>query len=331
MIALLWSLCPVHAQEAAQPARVNASLVVAVSKRDAAADALVAFADEVGGWFASRTDEGLSLRVPVQAVDAVLERATEEGKVLARSIQRDDLGQELADLEGRLSAREDVLDEYFKLLSQAGPKAIVTVERQIVLAIDEIERIKGRLQLLQDQAQYGRVDIDFRFRDRGAPARDGNSSWAWINTLNVQDVISGHQTASPDWKSRGASFAEPPADFSAWKKRGRYRAASSDNVMVRIRTVKDKAEADLEFWREAVRTRMDGAGYRVISESDLLADGDPGAVIELAAPLGTEDWSYLIAMFPSGRRIVLVEAAGEVSDFAARRDAIVEAIEQVKL
>jgi len=328
MIAWFTLILAAHAAEP-QPTRVTANLVVAVSKQDAAADVLVARTDELGGYFQSRDGDGLSLRVPSESVDALLDAAAAEGKVLGRSVERVDVGQEIADLSGRLEARKDVLDEYFALLRSAGPDAIVTVERQIVAAIDEIERLEGRLRLLEDQAAYGRVSVDFRFRDRGAPARDGLSSWDWINSLNVQDVIEGHRRDKPDWRTRGASLDEPPEGFSAWKRRGRYRAASPDNVMFRIRSVKHKPKADLEFWREAVRNRMRDAGYRLIDEADVTASGTEGAMLELAAPIGSEDWSYLVAMFPRGRRIVLVEAAGEVSAFAERREAIVDAVERV--
>ncbi len=329
MIALIGLVFGATAAEP-QPTRVTAVVTVAVAQRDAAADALVEGAEELGGWFQSRTDDGVELRVPTDNVDAILDRAAAQGKVLARSVERSDVGQEIADLAGRLEARKEVLDEYFRLLRSAGSKAIVTVERQIVRAIDEIERLEGRLRLLNDQAAYGRVSVDFRFRDRGAPARDGESSWAWINTLNVQDVIAGHQLDRPDWRSRGASLDDPPEGFSAWKKARRYRAASPDRVLFRVRTVKQKPKAELDFWREAVANRMTDAGYRVVDQSSIEAGGTEGAMLELAAPLGNQDWSYLLAMFPRGRKMVLVEAAGEVSDFAARREAIVEAIGRVE-
>ncbi|MEN0066632.1 MAG: DUF4349 domain-containing protein [Myxococcota bacterium] len=331
MIALL-SMCAAFAvDDAPPPTRVSASVVVAVAKRDLAADALVERANELGGWFQSRNDEGLSLRVPSVNVDALLDSASATGKVLGRSVERRDVGQEMADLSGRLEARESVLKQYFDLLARAGADSIVTVERQIVKAIDEIERLKGRLQLLEDQSTFGRVDVAFQFRDRGAPDRDGQSSWGWINTLNVQDVIVGHQMNKPDWRSRGVSLDEAPEGFSPWKKQRRYRAASPDNVLFRMRAVKQKPKASLDFWQEAMRTRMESAGYRVIDEQRISANGTDGAMLELAAPLGTQDWSYLIAMFPRGGRIVLMEAAGEVTHFAPRRDAIVAAVERVDL
>jgi hypothetical protein len=304
---------------------VTASVVVAVSQREAAADALVDKARELGGWFQSRTPESVSLRVPVEQADALLAFAAEQGKVVDRSLAREDASQELADLRGRLAAREEVLDRYYAVLATAGAGSIVSVERQIVAAIEEIERIKGRIRALEDQSENARVDVGFQFRDRAAPARDGSSSFRWLNTLDVQDVIAGMQSRWPDWRT-SASVPSPPDGFSAWKKEGRYRAASPDGVLFRVRSVRHKPPAELPFWKEAVRERMVAAGYRLVSESEVEAGGVAGGLVELAAPIGTEDWTYLVAFFPAGRKLVLAEAAGEISEVEPRKEALLAAI-----
>jgi hypothetical protein len=90
--------------------RVSASLVVAVPQQEAAAEALVAEARELGGWFQSWTSGEVSLRLPDEKVDALVAFAAGQGKVLDRSLAREDASQELADLRGRLAAREQVLD-----------------------------------------------------------------------------------------------------------------------------------------------------------------------------------------------------------------------------
>lgn len=308
--------------------RVSASITVAVSQRDEVAEAVVEKTRELGGWFQSRTPTDLSLRVPVDQVDALIGFAAGQGKVVDRSLSRDDVSQALADARGRLEAREAVLDQYYAVLAQAGPDTVVMVEHQIVQAIAEIESLKGRIRVLEDQAAHARVDVSFRFRDRAAPARDGSSSFRWLNTLNVQDVIWALQSHDPDWRTR-AAVPEAPEGFSAWKKRGRYRAASPDGVLFRVRTLKHKPRAELPFWKDAVRERMVAAGYRLVAEQELELGGAKGALIELAAPVGTEDWTYLVAFAPVGGKLVVAEAAGEVAALEARREALLAAIRGV--
>lgn len=312
----------------AQATRVDANLVIAVSQKEDAADALVDAAEELGGWFQARTTTALALRVPVEKVDDLVAAAAAQGKVIDRDVVRQDLGQTIADTEGRLAAREEVLERYYQVLRTANAKSIVSVERQVVQAIEQIEALKGKLRLLRDQAAYGRVNVSFQFRNRAAPVRDGSSSFAWINSLNVEDVIEGLQTDRPDWRTRRVTPAVPDG-FSRWRRKGSYRAASPDGVLVRVRSAKHKPRADLAFWQEAVRERMVRAGYKVQAEDELEVDGVAGSLIEVAAPRGTEDWSYVIAVFPRGRKIVLFEAAGEVSTLEGRRDAITRALKDL--
>lgn len=300
---------------------VSASLVVKVGKPDEATDALVAAADELGGWFQSRTRDQVALRVPVAQVEALLERAEALGKVTDRATAREDLTLATVDARSKLEVREEVLDRYYEVLETADPSSVVGVERQIVSAIEQIERLQGRIRVLEDRAAYARVDVAFRFRDRRAPTRDGSSNFPWLNTLNVVDVLYGLQAASPDWKVRGANPVAPDG-FSPWRKQRRFRAASPDGVLFRVRTEKHKPEATPEFWREAVRERMVAAGYKVVAEQETPS----GGVLELVSPMGQEDWTYAVAFAVDGRKLHVAEAAGEVTRFEARRAEIEQAL-----
>jgi hypothetical protein len=308
---------------------VTASMTIQVARPVEAADALVAKARELGGWFASRTDDRVELRVPVGAADALVAAAGELGKVADRGLERRDLTSEITGVQARLEAREEVLARYYEVLEKAGPKAIFTVERQVIAAIEQIERLRGQLRVLEDRADYARVDVAFRFRDRRAPKPDGTSSFAWLNSLDVQQLIRGLQQESPAWRTRGLAI-QAPSGFSEWRKSRSYRAVSPDGVLFRARTVKHDPRADATFWQEAVRERMKAAGYRVVADEAREIGGLPGVVLELQAPLGEEDWTYLIAFVPDGRKIQIVEAAGVVTRFEDRRAAIVEAIEAME-
>jgi hypothetical protein len=306
---------------------VTASLVLQVSQPVAAADALVAEARALGGWFQVRTQDRVELRVPVEKIDALIAKATASGKVADRGLQRVDLTRDVENARARLAAREQVLGRYYEVLEQAGPKNIFAVERQIVDAIQRIETIQGQLRVLEDRADYARLDVAFRFRDRAAPKPDGTSSFAWLNTLDVQRVRGALATDAPGWTTAGLGVPAPPDGFSAFRKHRRYRAASPDGVLFVARTVKHEPEAGVAFWQEAVRERARAAGYRVVADETITVGGVDGVRLELQAPLGEEDWTYLLAFFPNGRRVAIVEAAGQVARFDARRSAILAAID----
>lgn len=123
-----------------------------------------------------------------------------------------------------------------------------------------------------------------------------------------------------------------PQGFAAYENIEKTRAVSPDGVMYRIREEKNKPYAELPFWREALKKRMLDAGYRFMSEDDIKAGERPGYLLELAAPLGARDFSYLIALFVNdNEQLVIVEAAGDMALFEKWRPEIIKAIEEIEI
>ncbi len=122
-----------------------------------------------------------------------------------------------------------------------------------------------------------------------------------------------------------------PKGFAAYKGKGAFRAVSPEGVVFKIRTEKNEPIADLDFWREALKKRMIDAGYRFMAESEITAGNDKGYMIELAAPLGPRDYSYIIAVFQKEKKLVIVETAGDVAALKTRRSDIIDAIGKMNL
>ena len=78
--------------------------------------------------------------------------------------------------------------------------------------------------------------------------------------------------------------AVAPEGFAAFDDFGDFRAVSADGVMYRVRVEENDPEATLDFWKEALRKRMENAGYRVVAEQDLTA-ARPAYLLQLAASL----------------------------------------------
>lgn len=122
-----------------------------------------------------------------------------------------------------------------------------------------------------------------------------------------------------------------PAGFASYTQAGKIRAVSPEGVVYRVRTEDNKPFAELAFWKEALKKRMLDAGSIFLNESPIEADAQEGYLLELTAPYGQQDYTYLVAVFVRGKKIVIAEAAGEVSDLATRRAAVLEAIQNLKL
>ncbi|MCB9741878.1 MAG: DUF4349 domain-containing protein [Alphaproteobacteria bacterium] len=317
----------------ASSAHVSASITVAVTQRDAAAKTLVDAAEDMGGWFAALSDTSVDLRVPADKADALIELALAQGLVTQRSYSSVDLTPRLVELTARLKARQDMLDRYFAILPDAGAKAVVTVEREIVALVAEIEGLQGQLRVLEHQAQWAQVSVSFQSRSRAAPTRDGSSSFAWINTLNLADLLDSFRYGSAPYGSKRAGLGPLQAEgFSPYRKvRRERRAASPDGVVLRVRAEAHEPQADAPFWKEAVTERMAAAGYILLSEQNIEVDGRAGFALEFTAPMGNSDYGYLIAVIPAGRKLYVAELGGELIRYQARRQAALDAILALEL
>lgn len=315
-----------------KPTHITASMVIKVGQRDAAVDALIAEAQRLGGYFASLSTGAVSLRVPVDQIDEVIHFAVQQGLVVDRQFQSRELAAELGELRAKLATREKMLEQYFALLPQARADSVLTVEYEIVQLVSQIEVLKGRIRLLENQATWAQLDVSFQFRERMAPVRDGSSSFTWLNTLNLADLVESFRSGWIDERGPGVGLARfAPKGFSPYKLRHERWAVSPDEVMFRARAERHKPQAELGFWREATKERMLAAGYRVVEEQELEAGGVKGFALTMNAPFGNQDYSYLVAVFPVGRKLIIVEAAGEITKFEARKVDILAAIAGMEL
>jgi hypothetical protein len=326
---------PPAATEPEPPAEVGSTtaitgmLTLRVNDREAAIQQAIADAEAAGGWFQSLGKDHVSLRIPVDSARGFLESQRRHGDLLDRSYSAQDLGSQMRDLEGLIAARRDVLLKYLSVLDSASPKAVVSVEREVTRVVQQIEHAEGQLRVLRDRADYARIDLHFRFRERRAPRRDGSSSFAWLNTMNVGDMVDDLRRGRRATRSRAT--VPVPEGFAPWRKRGRFQAVSPDGVSVRVRSAKNKPRAELGFWEEALKSRMVDAGYRVIHEERLATSGGPGALLELGAAAGEADQTYLVVVFVDGRHLIIAEATGEAETFRARREAVLAAFKETQL
>lgn len=176
---------------AAPLAATQATLVVEVVDQEAAADALVAKTEALGGYFQGRSTGALTLRVPSGAEDEVLSLAAAQGTVVEKSLSKEDVREALEQLRGQVRAREEMLKRYQEVLTDAGPQQVVSVERAILEQVAALEKVKGSLRVLDHRVAFARLTVRFRFTDRRAPPRMGRSSFAWLNSVSLSGLLAG--------------------------------------------------------------------------------------------------------------------------------------------
>jgi hypothetical protein len=189
MIIWTWGISPALADAGTETSALWARVVVKVADRDQAAAAVQASAEASAGYFSEKSEKGLTLKVPVEKADTLIALAERQGQRVARSLRRDDLGEEMLRKTAALKAKQQIQAQYLELLAQADIQAALTVEKELVQLTAEIETLQGRLRHLQHRLRFAEVQVLFEFEEREAPAPTGVSSFAWLNTLNLTDLL----------------------------------------------------------------------------------------------------------------------------------------------
>ena len=189
MALLACGIAPALAEAESETSALWAQVVVSVADRDRAAASVQAAAETAGGYFSEKSERGLTLKVPVEKADAVIALAERQGQRVERSLRRDDLSDEMLQKTAALKAKRNIQAQYLKLLAQADVEAALTLEKELVQLTAEIETLQGGLRYLQHRLRFAEVHVLFEFEDRNAPAPTGVSSFGWLNTLNLTDLL----------------------------------------------------------------------------------------------------------------------------------------------
>ena len=176
-------------------AAIVSALALKVTDRDGVSDILVEKAKSVGGYFKSLDAKAAEFRIPSEKAKEFLEFAEKQGTVIQREYRTTQCEFDLLRKEATLKSREEIRKQYLDVLKKANVKTILVVEKEIAGLIREIETLKGEIRLMRHRLQFAAIEIAFDFRERSAPAPDGTSSFPWLNTLNLPDLVEEFQYA----------------------------------------------------------------------------------------------------------------------------------------
>lgn len=109
-----------------------------------------------------------------------------------------------------------------------------------------------------------------------------------------------------------------PAHFKKYKSKREFKMITANGVKVKARQVDNYPKASLDFWKDATKEHLVKKGYsHQKTDCFKTAAGLKGCTIKFALPKGAEDWIYQETIFVVEEQLVLLEATGEFSRFAA--------------
>ncbi len=169
----------------------TADLHVRVSNLDDAKKKYLELVKDSGGFLQRQENQTLTCRIPAERFEETLAAVRKYGAVLHQSIEAIDVSRQYLDLEIRLDNAMKSRDRLLKLLEQADKVAdLLEVEKELKRLCEEIERMKGEMRYLADQASYSTIQITFNGPTPSQrPQGRVYSRFSWINLIGVDYVL----------------------------------------------------------------------------------------------------------------------------------------------
>jgi len=170
----------------------TANITLAIYEIDATQRAIVAVANELGGFIANLDQQSLIIRIPAAKFDEFLTRVESQGRVLGRQIQADDVTEQFRDLQIRIENLSAMRQRLEAMLARAANvQEAIQVEHELERVTVELEALRGRLRFLADRVSYSTVTIRFQPLPREQLA--GNVPLelpvSWLRTLGLSNLM----------------------------------------------------------------------------------------------------------------------------------------------
>ena len=144
------------------------SIALEVEDVESAITDVLAIAEGLGGFVEQLSSSGegdrqratMTIRVPQDQFFSALERIEPLGKVLSRNLGSEDVSEQFIDLEARLKSALRQEESFLTLLQRAESVSdVLTVERELSRVRSEIERLQGRLNLLERRTALAALSV----------------------------------------------------------------------------------------------------------------------------------------------------------------------------
>lgn len=124
----------------------------------------------------------------------------------------------------------------------------------------------------------------------------------------------------------------PPPGFAHVDGEYDDRITSPRGVVIGARALRNKPQANLDFWVEAIDLRLRSQGYVAEDTKDVKSkSGLPGRGLRYTWFDGQRQNRYWVDVFATDQRVILVEAAGDKNDFDTSKDQIDNAMLGVRV
>ncbi len=167
----------------------EAHLGMAVFRAQENLDRIEQMAVKAGGYLVNRGSSSIQVRVPAPDFQSALKAIMALGDVHRKDIKAQDVTAQYTDTAIRLRNAQAIRERLEQLLASAkNVEEALQVEAELGRVTDEIERMKGRLKLLQELAAFSTITVKFTERTRKVQTRV-ELPFPWLDELGLHHLL----------------------------------------------------------------------------------------------------------------------------------------------
>lgn len=141
----------------------NADMTIAVKSTDSIAEYIERKAEQFKGYTTNKSTNDITIRVPKDSLDAVLDYVSGLGRVDRKNVRGNDVTDQYVDMSIRLENAEKARQRYLELLAKAEDvKAALLVEKELERLNGLIDSYKGTLNRFDHLSAYSTVTVNIK-------------------------------------------------------------------------------------------------------------------------------------------------------------------------
>lgn len=150
-------------------------------------------AEARGGYLVVMSSDAATVDLPVgSGLDWVQQQVEGLGLIVSRNVQRKSVSAEVRDLDARIRAREAHLSRLRKLFADVDFSQTLALEKEMHLALEALDRLKGRRAYLLDRASMLRLTMRLQApQSKAGP--DIVAPAPWIYDRNLETLLRGFE------------------------------------------------------------------------------------------------------------------------------------------
>jgi hypothetical protein len=165
------------------------SASVLVTDAESSSEEIAGWAEKNGGYYVLKSSSYCIVRFPHDLVLEFKEFLEGNADELYSYIPAaSDVRNEILFLRSSIESREEILEENLRYLDKTDVSGTLAVEKEVMEILGELEEMKGRLKVLNQNRRFAYAEIGLQFQSQSLP-EDVPSSFPWLNTMDLYSLI----------------------------------------------------------------------------------------------------------------------------------------------